>query len=235
MLRTCLLLCLIFCYGRLFAQDVERQRVIDSAAIEYLRIAEKQSTLYYGYEQAGFMAAINHPYLNDAQYVKARLSYRQVIYPDELLRLDLSRDELIIFSPDFRNVVLYPEDVDYAEMQGRVIIYHRRDSLLGCPSSGYYILLHSEKCKVLEKKTVSLKNVAGHYAAFEYVLTTNFYLCKDDVYYSVGSRRKLLKALNPYKKELKRFISTNHLRFRKNAEEFLIRTVREYEKISESR
>ena len=232
MTKNCLLLCLIIWSGCLFAQDVERQQLIDNYVIEYLRILSNQSALYYGKAQEGHQRALNHPYLKDMQYAKASLSYFGITYPEALLRLDWSRDELVIQSPDFQNIVLAPENVDFAELHGEHIVYFRRDSLRGCPSTGYYILLYSGNCRVLEKQTTML--LIDKKAEYYYSITTNFYLYKDNIYHRVWNKRTLLKVLHPYKKELKRFISTHNLRFRRDAPEFIRQTVSEYEKLSGS-
>jgi hypothetical protein len=234
MARTRLLWLLIFAGGRLLAQDAGQRQSIDDAGAEYLRVAAGQSALYYGDQQQGHRRASNHPYLADEQYAKARLSYLQVIYPEAMLRLDLDRDELVILSPDRHNIVLFPENVDFAELHGRRVIYFRRDSLPGCPSPGYYLLLHSGKCKVLGKRSAALMHKETHSSVSEqlFVFTANYYLLKDGVYHRITTKRGLLKILHPYKKELRRFISTNRLRFRRDAEELLSRTVSEYEKLS---
>ena len=227
MIRICMLL-FIFWGGQLFAQNA-RQQLVDNAAREYLSNAGNQSTLYYGKEQEGYQRTINHPYLIDQQHVKARLSYGGVVYPEVMLRLDLFRDELIVLSPFFRNIVLVPENVDLAEMYDRRIIYFRKDSLPGCPSSGYCTLLHSGKYKVLERQTNRLTH--NDRSEFYYYMSTSFYLYKDDAYYIIRNQRGLLKALGTHKKELKRFISSNRLQFRDNPETFLIKTVNEYENL----
>ena len=234
MIRICMLL-LMFWSCHLLAQNVGREQSLDSTAVRYLKMANRQSALYYGYDQEGQPRTTNHPYLKDVQYTKARLSYHNVIYPEALLRLDLSRDELLTLSPEFRHIVLFPENVDFVELHGKHIIYFRRDSLPGCPSPGYYILLYSGNCKVFEKNIATLMSDSeGNRMRYFYSFTTRYYLYKDGVYYIIRNQRGLLKALNPYKKELKRFISSNHLGINTNAEAFLIRTISEYEKISGS-
>ena len=208
--------------------------MIDSSAMEYLRIVGSQSMLYYGKMQEGHPRTTNHPYLNNGQCVKSRLSYCGVLYPEVLLRFDLSRNELIVQSPDFQHIVLFPENVDYAQLHDRTVIYFRHNNLPGCPSTGYYILLHSGDCKVFEKQNVTLlqKDFSPTKIERHYVLSTTFYLYKDGVYHTVRTKRGLLKCLHPYGRELKQFISANNLRFRNNIEDFLILTVREYEKLS---
>ena len=234
MIRKGLLCFLVFWGGNLTAQEVGRQRLIDHAAIEYLRAAELQSPLYFGKFQESQPRSSNHPYLNDAKYTNARLSYLQIVYPEALLRLDLSRDELVIISPDFRSIVLFPENVDYVDLHGQHIIYFRPDNVPGAPSQGYYTLLHSGNCKIMKKQTavLTLKNNQSAVAEFIYYFQTRIYLYKDGVYQTIRSKRGLLNVLQPYKKELKRFISTNQLNYRHNVDAFLIRTINEYEKLS---
>ena len=228
--RICLL-CLAFWSGCLFAQVADRQQLIDRAAVDYMQKAGNQSALFSGSEHEGYSPRIsNHPYYKDEQFAKARLSYCGIVYPEALLRLDLNRKQLVTQSPGYRNIVLFPENVDYAEIHGQTIIYLRHDNLPGCPSTDYYILLHSGKCKVLKKQTAALMIKRSTQEEL-YFFTNWFYLYKDGAYYFIWNRNGLLKLLQPYKKELKRFISAHRLKFH-NTEEFFIRTVSEYEKLS---
>lgn len=232
MVKNSLLYFLLFGCGQLFAQDAARQHFVDNSALEYMRIAGRQSTLYYGKEQEAYPRTTNHPYLLNEHFAKARLSYNEVVYPETMLRFDLNRDELIIVSPDFRQIVLTPENVDFAELHGKHIVYFRRDSLPGCPSTGYYYLLHSGNCKILEKQVNRM--IPNDKSEMYFVLSTYYYLYKDGAYYTIRSKRGLLKALSSHRKELKRFISANHLSFRPFTEIFLALTVSEFEKLSQS-
>ena len=226
-----LLLLLFSALKPIYAQNAERQQVIDNLALDYMRIAGNQSVLFYGIEQMAHPRVLNHPYLNSERYAPARLSFNGVIYPEVMLRLDLSRDELVIQSPDLRNIVLCPENVDFAELHGRRIIYFRHDYLPGSPPTGYYFLLHSGETKVLKRQTATLvidQARRGQYFRF----TSRIFLYKDGAYHTIRNRRGLLRVLSPHRRELRQFISANRLRFRRNAEEFITQVVREYEKLS---
>ena len=226
---------LLFGGGHLLAQDTGRRQLIDNSAVEYLQSVGKQSVLYYGNEQVNYPHTSNHAYFKSEQYVKARLSYSGVTYPDIPLRLDICRNELIVLSPESRNIVLFPENVDYLKLHDKHFIFLRPDNLPGCPSAGYYILLHSGKCRILEKNSAKLNEKIEVNKLIRYFdFSTNYYLYKDGIYYQIKNENGLLKILNPYKKELKRFISTNRLKFKRDAEEFLTLTIKEYEKLSGS-
>jgi len=225
------LLCLLFVCGSLFAQNVAPQQTIDDFALEYQRVAGHQAAVYFGSLKETLPRTTNHPFLTDDKFAKARLSYLGVLYPEVLLRLDLSRNELTTISPAFYEIVLFPENVDFAELHGRHIIFFQRDNLPGSPSSGYYSLLHSGKCRVLEKQTAGLM-IEQTYRSQYHSFTTRLYVHKDNAYYVIRNGRGLLKVLQSHKKELKRFISAHHLNFRNNPQEFLIQTVSEYEKLT---
>jgi len=213
------------------------QSEIDGYAIEYLQSAKSQSALYYGIQQEPLPRTTNHPYLKDMLFAKGRLSYNNILYPEVLLRFDLYRNELIATSPGYRDVVLFPESVDFAELHGQHIIYFRSDSLPGSPSTGYYFVLYEGNCAVLEKHTASLTSHSDsrmsdlQYYDFRKI----FYLYKDGVYYTIRNKNSLLKVLQPYKKELKRYLSSQRLNYRQFPDVFIFMTISEYEKLSGQR
>ena len=230
LIRIKIILLLLFpALDLVYAQDAEHWQMIDNSAIEYMRIAGSQAVLFYGIEQMGHPRVLNHPFLVDEQYTQGRLSFNGIVYPEVMLRLDLNRDELVILSPDFRHIVLSPENVDFVELHGRHIIYFRHDNLPGSPPTGYYLLLHSGEIKVLKRKTAALMVVQHE---MDFVLSSRIFLYKDGVYHTIRNRRGLLRVLYPYRRELRQFISANRLRFRHNAEGFITQVVREYEKLS---
>jgi len=209
------------------------QSDIDGYVIEYLQSAKSQSALYYGVQQEPYPRTSNHPYLKDMLYTKGRLSYNNILYPEVLLRFDLFRNELIVTSPGYKDVVLYPESVDFAELHGQHIIYFRSDGLPGAPSTGYYFVLYEGNCTVLEKHTALLTSHSGSRASDlpYYDFRKIFYLYKDGVFHTIRNRNGLLKVLHPYKKELKRFIAAQRLNYRQYPDIFIFMTVSEYEKL----
>ena len=223
----------LLCCGLMQAQ--EGRLSIDSVSINYLKAASHAATLYYGVEYEGYTQAKTQPYLTKAPCTKARLSYRHVSYPEVCLRLDVWKDELAILSPDLRYYVLFPDDVEYAELFDKQLIYHQTNALPNSPSTGYYFLVHDGDCKVLEKKYASLiqrdKSIRTEWTVLDFTIKTRYFLLKDGVYQAINSKSALLKTLSPHQKELKQFISSRRLSFKKDAVELLIQTVREYERL----
>ena len=236
MIRIILLGFIVLGGSQLLAQDSEQNLSMEVLVDEYMQIVREKSVLYYGSEQEKYPRSTNHPYFESAEYVKACLSYNQVIYHEVSLRLDLNRDELVVLSPEGKNIVLFSENVDFAELYNRNVIFFSSDSMQGCPSSGYYFVLHSGKCIVMEKQSrwMMVKLNSFHETEYSFPLSVDYYLYKDGAYYKIKNKKTLLKVLNPYKEEINRFISANQLRFRRNAAELITRAVSEYEKLLKS-
>lgn len=231
MARICLIFVIWVSCLQLIAQELKQS--VDSNVIRYMQQSGGSSALYYGNEYEGYPRTTNHPFLKDIQFEKTQLSYQNVVYPEVWLRLDLNRDELIVRSPTLREIVLFPQKVDFAILHGLHVFYFQNDSLPGCPSGGYYILLYSGKCKVLEKINAPLlekttTNRLDRYFEF----SSQYYLFLDGKYYNIKGKNGLLNVLQPYKKELKQFISSRKLSLRNQSEQFLIQTIGEYERIS---
>jgi len=224
MIKTGLLVLLIFACGRMSAQSA------DNIAMEYLRTVGDQTTIYYGSLQLGRPQTVNHPYLVAEQYTAARLSFRGVVYPEVRLRLDLERDKLIILSPNGSNIVLVSKDLDYAVLHGRHIVYLDNDVL----PTGHYTVLHSGNTTVLKRQTAILtyRQVPPSGMERRFMFRTTFYLYKDGVYHMVRNQRGLLRILYPHQRALRQFISANNLNYRRHTEELITRTIIEYEKLS---
>lgn len=219
-----LLVLFIFTGGYLSAQQT------DDLATKYLRTVGDHSTLYYGRLQLGRPGAANHPYLVTSLYTPARLSFRGVVYPQVMLRLDLERDELVVLSSNGRHIVLSPEDLDYAEFHGRHIVYLDNGYL----PAGHYMVLHSGNTMVLKRQTATqvYRQVSSTNLERRFIFRITYFLYKDGVYHTIQNRRGLLSLLYPHQRTLNRFISSNRLNRRGRTEEMITLTVIEYERLS---
>jgi hypothetical protein len=198
-------------------------------ATRYLQTVGKHAVLFHGNLQEERLPTTNHPYLVSRAYAIARLSYRGIVYPEVLLRLDLSRDELIVFS-EGRHIVLSRENLDYANLHHRHIVYINNGYL----PAGLYMVLHSGKTTVLKRQvaTLNYRQVSSSRIERHFLFTTTYFLYKDGVYHTIRNRRGLLRLLYPHQRALSRFISTNRLNLRGRTEEMITLTVIAYERLS---
>ena len=201
----------------------------------YMKAVSEYASLYSGNcQQSLEFRVIDHQYFKEQHYVIGKLFYNGILYPDVLLRWDLYRDELIVLSPAGSNIVLINENTGFAEIHGYHIFYHHPDGSTGCPSAGYYLLLHSGKYRLLEKISYSpnVAKIEGKRLTYTFLVSSFFYLQKDEVYHKINSQRKLLKTLGTHRKEMKSLIQSNGYKYKRNAEEMALELVKEHEKLS---
>jgi len=223
------LILMFFAWQQLQAQD-------DRYAAGYMNAVSNHATLFSGNSQQPLtLQLINHQYFKTQDFVNGRLSYNGVVYPDVWLRWDLYRDELIILSPVNYFIALKSAYVDFAEIHGYRIFYLHPDGLAGCPPAGNYILLHSGDHFLLEKLSNEINRKeakSGIGSEYYFILSTTFYLQKDDAYHKIKNRRMLLKALDTHRKEMKQFIRANKFRYQQDAEKMVLEVVKEHKKLS---
>lgn len=237
MIKFYLWLCLmILGWHRLPAQDSLSLHATRPYAASYLASVSNYAAVFSGNRQQQYtIPTTNHPYFVQQDFVTGLLSYAGTVYPGVSLRWDLYRDELVIFSPSNFNVLLNSENIDFAEIHGYRLIYLHPDTLAGCPSAGNYILLHSGNYRLLEKPVQNLfkdDNAQRNRYVYYFSQSTRFYLQKEGIYYQIKNRRTLLKALKTHRRELRRLIRANDLNYKRDAEEMVLKVVKEHETLN---
>ncbi len=223
------LLLFLLCW-RAYAQEIVQSPLVEKYATSYMNLARSQAAIFNGDEQKKYPRTPNDPYLKSQEYTMGRLSYNGVLYPDVRLRLDLCRDELVALSPNYQDIVLSSEKIDFAELHNYRILYLSPGQLPDCPFSGFYILLYSGSCMVMEKRSFSLELREGQST---FIPSVKYYIYKDDTYLRVRNKRSLLKALGDYRRELAQYIRHSNLRFRSDAEKMIVEVMKEYERLHE--
>jgi len=224
-------------WQQLSAQDSSVQRTVEQYASEYMDAASAQAALFSGNRQKILVQTLlNHQYFKDQNFVNGKLSYNGVVYPDVSLRWDLFRDELIILSPADYNIVLISEYIDFAEIYGYHIVYLHPDRVAGSPPAGNYIRLYSGNDRLLLEKITNImyrdENIKRNRFVYYFDLTTHFYLQRNGTYHKISNRRTLLKTFDTHRKELRRYINANDLRYKVDAEKMVLEVVKEHEKLS---
>lgn len=225
---------IVFSCHHLSAQDSLLLQKTERYAAGYLKTVVSYATIFSGNrEQPLGFSTSNHPYFKEQDFTTGRLSYDGIIYPGVHLRWDLYKDQLIVLSPNNYNIVLQSVNVNFFEIYGYHVFQLLPDGLAGCPSAGYYILLYSaDNYFLLEKLTNSLQEENIKKYRYNFNLSSKFYLQKEDAYYKIQNRRTLLNCLETHRNELKHFMRSHHLRYKKDAEKTVLETIREHEKLS---
>ncbi len=216
---------------------------------EYLEAADGNAALFSGRVQANMPDNVESIYLSPKGYVQrdnmgnemlpqpvtpvesydsGDIFYDGVLYTGVKMRLDLYRDELVVVPNEimFFGAVLDPERFGYADLRGYRIIASPSGELPGI----YYLQLYDGPHEVLKKERFELDRNQGKFTG----RVIRYYIEKDGVWHNVGKRKgRVLRLFRDRGDELRRFIRSRGIDIRRNTENALVETVKEYERLTD--
>lgn len=138
-----------------------------------------------------------------------------VLMPNKYSMVMLHNSRLLAFTVDEHKFVNLPADED------KVI------------KAGNHEVLYDGKVQAFGKYSKSLQSAYSTSGAPEQFFkgSKSFYLKKNGKYYVAGSESAVLKVFEDKKKELKQFIKTKQIKFRRNPEQALALIAAEYDRL----
>jgi len=237
------ILYLIFgtCLCQLHAQkEIHSDKVfsVDVPVNSYLEAVGNHAIIYTGQEEIKYPNYIlNHPYLDTDKFREGILSFDGILYPNVRMRLNLHKEELVVFSPDNRFAVVVPKNrVEYAIIDSFFVFHNSPETGDKQLTEGYHVRMYKGNIyEVWKRETAFLESkIKDMQVEFFFTRKKRFYLYKDDKYYPVRSKNSVIKLLNPaLKKEIKKYIKQQKLNFNKSPDEAIVSVIYYYETLSQ--
>ena len=235
MRRNVIIICSILMTINLFAQKGDISIEIDDNINSYFTAVNELAVIFSGKEEPAYANYIsNHPYLDTVGFRKGSISFDGRIYPNLLLRLNQDLEELIVWTPNNRRIMIPREMLDYAMIESLLILYHKPESADGrILSEGFYIRTYNGENKVWKRETASLMSkIVDYQMDYYFVKRPRIYVYMDGIYYPVSSKKSILKLFSSQKSELKNFIKQHKLNFRNNTENAIIAVANYYDELN---
>jgi len=96
--------------------------------------------------------------------------------------------------------------------------------------SGFYDELYKGKLQVLAKRSKNIQNSGNSESYFN--LQTEYYIRKNNIYYSISGKGSLLAVLKDRKKDLQQYIRTNEIKYNKDPEEAMVKIASYYDHLT---
>jgi len=205
-----ILVTIFICHVRINAQD--------DPVLNYLSHAGDYTDIYNGRIEPIYHPSIyeNLPYYENSDFTEASVIYRNNYYPNQKVRLDLYKEQLIILPPNKRyGIILGSQNVD------RVFMHNRTFVSLNPPKeskirNGYYMqLVEGEKVKLFCKENYSLRQKQIT-SIFDF--SKRYYLFFNNRYYPVKNKGSFSKLFPQYKKQINQYSKSKKLNFWKDTE-----------------
>lgn len=199
-----------------------RRKTIDV----YTKSIDVQSHLYNGSEYREYISQEDEfPYLYD-DTINGNVKYSGNLYEDVPLDYDLSTDQVITSYPYGSKIQLVREKVEYFEISGHHFVRLNNDKV----PEGFYDVLYDGKMKfyVRRQKNLVLK-ISGKEAQNLFEDKIRYYIVKDGFYHTVKSKKSVMNLLSDRKKELKRMLKQQGIKFGQSRELAITRLLEHYE------
>ena len=204
----------------------------DDVIRDYMTDAKEYAALFLGKVEIPYDKRFtNHPYFETNMFQSGTLGYNHVVYKDVMMRFDLFRNELTVFSSDKPYyIVLNNEKFDFAILNGSTILLldNKKES-----SKQFLVLLQNGKYPVLKKFIMDVSDeISGMQVINYFRIKSQYVIYKDGIPYSVKNKNSILKLFPDKRKELDAFAKQHKLDFKRQIDQSIIALVNHYENLT---
>lgn len=238
-----IIFCAIFCQNSsaqaVLSDSSSQQNALNNAVALYNTSLGVQVPVYSGAEYYFYDPHIKgNAYYQDINgFSGGSVYYDGTMYNNLQLLYDVNTDQLVCLFPNrISKFIVIKERVKSFDCLSSHFININVDTLTNNSAleSGYYRELYAGKSEVLAKYTKSIQTststsnyVENYFSAKKY-----FFIKKNSVYHSVGSKGSVLDLFKDKKNELKKYIKANSIDFKENPEEAMMKVASWYDHLS---
>jgi hypothetical protein len=235
-------LCLIFCKNS-FAQTAltdssSQQNALNNTLALYYGSVGKQSPLYNGMEYSFYDPTLKGTayFLDTKAFTPGTIYYDRVLFSGVPMLYDEYSDQVVVLLYNhFTKFSLIKQKVTSFDFLDHHFVNIGADSLANNTiiKPGFYDELYKGKVQVLAKRSKNIQTSTGGQGQESYFnLVQEYYIRKNNVYYSISSQGSLLDVLKDKKKDLQQYIRTNQIKFRREPEEAMVKIASYYDHLT---
>ncbi|HEY4107386.1 hypothetical protein [Puia sp.] len=199
------------------------------ATIFYQSYVGPDAAIYNGIVyQANYRDTQGDQWFQSGNLTTGTLIYENLTYTHIPLLYDLVHDQLVISDPKGQLLVPPPGKVRQFTFADHLFVYLSVNN-----SPGYYEQLSSGYASLFVRHTKKWEERIEGAELHHYITSHDeYFIYKQDHFYSVGSDKRLLTLLSDKKKQLQQFQNAQHLRFKKDPATAMQAIVDHYNQLS---
>lgn len=241
-----LMVCCLSLFNKqsLFAQETHsdsssQQNALNNAITLFHASIGKESPLYNGPEYYFYDPVIkgNAYFLDVNSFAQGSVYYDGAYYTNVPMLYDIHTDDIVVLLYNhFSKYSLLKERVKRFDFLDHHFININTDTLKNNTliKSGFYDQLYNGKIEILVKRAKSIQTNSGGITGTEsyFSPTKDYFLKKNNIYYSFSSQGSLLDILKDRKKELQQYIKANQIRYRTDPEDAMVKIASYYDHLT---
>jgi len=216
-----------------------QQNALNNAVVLYNTTLGVQVPVYSGPEYYFYDPHIKgNAYYQDINgFSKGSVYYDGTMYNNMQLLYDVNTDQLVgLFPNSISKFIVLKERVKSFNYLSSHFININVDTLANNKTleSGYYRQLYAGKSEVLARYTKSIQTSTStsNYVENYFSAKNYFFIKKNNIYHSVGSKGSVQDLFKDKKNELKKYIKANGINFKENPEEAMVKVASWYDHLS---
>jgi hypothetical protein len=201
----------------------------------YNPFIEKQSRLYDGIEHLGYSVRIKgHAYFLTKELQTGTVVYDELEFVNVPMVYDLLKEQVVIqHFNGFTKIALVQEKVKEFTLNGHHFIRLKAGTASRSPIiTGYYDELYTGRLKVLVKRGKVIDETIKDELEREFMQMDLIFIQKEGTYYLIKNYKGLLTVLKNKSKEVRQYLRKNRIKFRKNAEEAILKATVYYDSLN---
>jgi hypothetical protein len=236
-----LIMVIFFCFStpgisQALVPDTSLSPAAKQAIAFYSTTLKEQLRLFNGKEYQDYMLPFDkgHPYFIESNFNKGTISYDGNTYSNVYLLYNLVTDEVIILnSGGILKIQLLKQRVSAFSLSGHTFLHLQPDSNLSKNiTPGFYDILATGKTSLVARRKKNIQTFTKQKLEIEVFEKDRFYLKRNNSYVLLHSKKSLLEQFADKKKEMQQFIRQSNLNYRKDAENFMIKTTGYYNQLT---
>jgi len=174
-----------------------------------------------------------NPYFGSLYFTDGSIVYDDITYTGIQMMYDMLNDDVIIKNYNGLALLLTKEKVGSFNLAGHYFVKIIADSATTGMKAGFYDVLYDGTTKLLvkRKKEITEKIVMQNLES-SFTQHDQYYIMKDTVFYPVREKNSALNVMKDRKSELSKFIRQDKIKFRKDFETALLKTVVYYDSLN---
>ena len=226
-----------------FAQTAPRDSSSQQSALNntlslFYSTIGTQSPLYNGTESYPYDPIVkgNAYYADVNAFTPGSVNYDNMVFKNVPMLYDIYGDQLVILLFNhFTKITLIKDKTSSFDFLDHHFIRIDTVTFLNNPAikPGYYDELYYGKLQILAKYSKNIQTYTGGLTLETYFnAEKSYFVRKNNLYYGFSGEGDLLDILKDKKKELKKYIRENQIKYRRNPEEAMVKIASYYDRLT---
>ena len=216
---------LMFCMTGVCCASINAQ---DRPVENYLQKTGDYADIYNGKMEANYSPLLykSLPYYYSSNFTDASIIYRNNYYPNQKVRLDLFKEQLILLPAEKQfGIVLSSQNLQKVYMYNKTFVWLDPSKESGIKAGFYMQLLDKEILQLFCKQSFNIQQEivtdasTNKAVAYTFSSSQRYYLLYKERYYMVKNKNSFSKLFPQYKKQINHFAKERKLDFKYNADE----------------